>query len=128
MRHDPDSQTPAVLLVDDNPVNRRLGLLMLERLGCEVTSVADGPTALVAAAHGSYDLILMDVRMPEMDGLEATRRLREAGATMPIFAVTACPTLHDRETYRDAGMDGVLTKPVRLDDLRQLVGGVAARV
>ncbi|MFK7931059.1 MAG: ATP-binding protein, partial [Myxococcota bacterium] len=78
-----------VLLVDDNPVNREVGCQMLRRLGCQVGVAVDGKQAVVAAATARFDVILMDCRMPVMDGWEATQRLRESGWTLPILGLTA---------------------------------------
>lgn len=111
----------SVLLVDDNEVNQRLGSLMLDRLGCSVTCVGSGSAAIGHAAAQPYDLVLMDLRMPHMDGVETARRIRAAGARMPIVAVTASETDADRDACDDAGMDGLLVKPVSMKDLRRLL-------
>ncbi len=116
----------AVLLVDDNHINRRLGSLMLQRLGCAVTCAADGAAAIEHATTGAYDLVLMDLRMPGVDGLETTRRMRAAGAAMPILALTASATSGDREACAEAGVDELLVKPLRLAQLREVVAQVTA--
>ncbi len=107
--------------MDDNHINQRLGALMLRRLGCRVTCVDDGPAAVLQTEDEPYDLVLMDLRMPHMDGLEATRLIRAGGARMPIVAVTASEADGDRRACDEAGMDGMLLKPLRLKELRRLV-------
>lgn len=106
-----------VLVVEDNPVNQRLIVALLKKRGCDVTTVVNGKEAvdLVQGQH-DFDLILMDIRMPVMDGREATRTIREwenAGQhrKVPIVAVTAEGFLHDAVACQDAGMDGYLAKP-----------------
>ena len=100
-------------------------LRQLKRLGHEVTAVASGVQALEAVAATPYAVVLMDCRMPEMDGMEATRRIREteagAGRRMPIVAVTANAMEADREACFDAGMDDFLTKPVMMESLRAVL-------
>ncbi|MEY2881291.1 MAG: hypothetical protein RLZZ15_3671 [Verrucomicrobiota bacterium] len=110
-----------ILLADDNAVNRLVTLTMLRRYGYDPAAVADGAAAVAAAAGEPFDLVLMDVQMPHMDGLEATRRLRarEArGAPAPyIVAMTANVSREDRQACAAAGMDDFLAKPARLADL-----------
>lgn len=111
-----------VLLVEDNMVNQRVTSLLLQRLGLSVESVANGLEALEALSRSNYDLVLMDVQMPELDGCEATRlfRAREAAndqGHLPIVALTANAETESRERCVDAGMDDVLTKPLRRPDL-----------
>lgn len=105
-----------VLVADDNPVNRRLLGILLERAGCTAWPVGDGAEALDALRAEPFDLVLMDVQMPGVDGLEATRRIRALEeprrARTPIIAVTANAMQGDSERCRNAGMDGYLTKPV----------------
>jgi len=109
-----------VLLVEDNAVNLRLAGLLLQRLGCIVEPATGGVAALEAVATTEFDLILMDVQMPDMDGLEATRRIRasESGRRRtPIVALTAGVSPDDRSLCLKAGMDGHLPKPVSRDEL-----------
>jgi len=105
-----------VLLAEDNAVNRKLAVALLERMGHAVTVVTDGRQAVEACLEQSFDVVLMDVQMPVMDGLEATRRIRaaEAGAAAhtPIVAMTANAMQGDRERCLAAGMDGYVSKPV----------------
>jgi CheY-like chemotaxis protein len=121
-------RTCAVLVVDDNPTNQRVAQLFLERLGCAVTTAANGQEALEACAAGSFDLIFMDVQMPVMDGLTATRQLRERGGARrtPVIAVTANASQQGLEECRAAGMDDFITKPIepeRLNAVLQKWGG-----
>ncbi|MDB5437354.1 MAG: sensory box histidine kinase/response regulator, partial [Phenylobacterium sp.] len=103
-----------VLLVDDNRTNRVIGLKSLEALGAEAETADSGEAAIAAAARGGYDLILMDVNMPGMDGMEATRRIRDLPqpqADVPIVALTADVMTHHQAAYRAAGMNGFVPKP-----------------
>lgn len=109
-----------VLVAEDNAVNRRIAVLMLERLGYDVTSVQNGSEAVSAAASCIYDLILMDCQMPEMDGYRAAieiRRGEEDGRRVPIVALTAHAMPGDRERCLDSGMDDYISKPYTLETL-----------
>jgi CheY-like chemotaxis protein len=114
-----------VLLVEDNPVNTRLAEAVLRKLGCDVVSVENGLEA-IAALHGpgagGFDLVFMDVQMPLMDGLEATRRIRErereSGRRVPIVAATAHALSGDKERCLEAGMDDYLPKPLRFEAVK----------
>lgn len=109
-----------VLVVEDNPVNMMVTSRLLESMGCEVLQAVNGVQALAAIKQSpSVSLILMDCRMPEMDGLEATRRLRAQGLETPILALTAGVTEEERRACAEAGMDGVLPKPLARQDLFQ---------
>jgi PAS domain S-box-containing protein len=104
-----------VLVVEDNPTNRMIATKLLESMGAEVATAADGYLGVEAAAAGGFHLILMDVQMPGIDGLEAARRIRALGgaaAETPIVALTANVLAHQRRAYLDAGMDGVVGKPI----------------
>jgi PAS domain S-box-containing protein len=124
-----DAEEPAaslglrVLLAEDNDVNRRVAAGMAERLGCRVDAVRNGREALEVLDLDLHDLILMDVQMPEMDGLRATAairgRERGTGRHVPIIALTAHAMQGDREKCLAAGMDGYLTKPLRAGPLRE---------
>jgi signal transduction histidine kinase/CheY-like chemotaxis protein len=107
-----------VLLAEDNPVNAMLAKALLGREGCAVERVATGEEALAALAAAPFDVILMDMRMPVMDGIEATRRLRALGVRTPIVALTANAFEDDRRACLDAGMDDFLTKPIEPAALR----------
>jgi CheY-like chemotaxis protein len=114
-----------ILLVEDDRDNRVLMTTLLGMLGHEVEEAVDGAAGLAAALAGGHDAVLMDLQLPEMDGLEATRRLRAAGRTdLPVVAVTAHAMLGDRETCLAAGMDRYLAKPLTLALLRQALADV----
>jgi len=108
-----------ILIAEDNPVNQKLINLILTKMGYVPDMVVDGSKVLEALDKKRYQLILMDIQMPEMDGLEATRRIRAcAGKQQPIIvAMTANARLEDRESTILAGMDDYLTKPVKIDEL-----------
>jgi PAS domain S-box-containing protein len=111
-----------VLLAEDNQVNRLFLKHFLGEAGCEVAIAGSGGEALEALAHAPADIVLMDIQMPEMDGLEATRRIRagEAGQVvqgLPIVALTAFSMKGDRERFLSAGLDDYVSKPVDVDDL-----------
>jgi PAS domain S-box-containing protein len=104
-----------LLVVEDNATNRMIASKLLEGLGASVETAADGYLGVEAAEHGGFDLILMDVQMPGIDGLEAARRIRALGghaAATPIVALTANVLSHQKRRYLDAGMDGVVGKPI----------------
>ena len=107
-----------VLLAEDNPVNAMLARALLRREGAAVDHVESGEAALEALASGAYDVVLMDVRMPGLGGLEASRRLRALGVTAPVIALTANAFDDDRRACLDAGMDDFLVKPLSLEALR----------
>jgi CheY-like chemotaxis protein len=114
-----------ILLAEDNPVNQRLALRLLEKMGHRITLVDNGHEALERGMRGGFDLILMDVQMPGLDGLTATRHIRqweqEHGGHVPIIAMTARAMQGDRERCLEAGMDDYLSKPIDSERLRQLV-------
>ena len=113
-----------LLVVEDHPVNQQVARKFLERLGCEVTVVDDGAKAVAVCAQQGFDLVLMDVQMPVMDGLTATRAIRRAETTgrhTPIVALTASAVSDELERCREAGMDGMLTKPLELVRLREIL-------
>ncbi len=104
-----------VLLVEDNPVNQQVAVAMLERFGCHVEVAGSGQEALKAVASETFDLIFMDVQMPDMDGLETVRRLRARGGwcrRVPVVAMTAGGPGAERARCLDAGMNDYLTKPL----------------
>jgi CheY-like chemotaxis protein/HPt (histidine-containing phosphotransfer) domain-containing protein len=113
-----------ILLVEDNPVNKLVTEWALRRQGYTLDAVKNGRLALEACERRRYDLVLMDLQMPDMDGFEAVRELRArepAGARMPVVAMTASDALATRESCRSAGMDDCLMKPVDLSVLSQTV-------
>ena len=110
-----------VLLVEDNPINQQYASAVLRSSGCTVTVVGDGRQAVEQVATLAPDLILMDCQMPVMDGYEAARRIRAAGHTIPILALTANAMASDRQRCVAAGMDDVLVKPIQPEALRAAV-------
>ncbi len=115
-----------VLLAEDNVVNQKLATLMLQKLGHEVVVAADGRQACEHVARGDFDLVLMDMQMPELDGIEATRRIRAAGHRLPIVAMTANARDADRDVCIAAGMNGFLAKPVRAPELDEAIRSTGA--
>ena len=118
-----------ILIADDNATNRFIAATLVELFGCTSDSVEDGEAAVEAAAGGRYDLILMDIRMPVMDGLEATRAIRSLTApvgTMPILALTANADPWDAAQYMNQGMDGVVEKPIKAELLAAAIDGAMA--
>ncbi|HEY9788129.1 MAG TPA: response regulator [Candidatus Obscuribacterales bacterium] len=114
-----------ILLAEDNPALRELTFRQLKKLGCDVDCVSDGKEALHAVHERDYSLILMDCQMPNMDGFESTRRIRDYESKRqrhtPIVALTASVLPGDRESCFIAGMDDFLAKPISLDDIRGIV-------
>ena len=132
-----------ILLAEDNIVNEKVAVRMLQRIGYRVDVVKNGQEAVEAIGRTSYDLVLMDCQMPEMDGLEATRNIREAenvkreakdkispdavpltpheNPRVPIIALTANALPGDRQTCLESGMDDFLTKPVRIEELGKMI-------
>jgi CheY-like chemotaxis protein len=111
-----------ILVAEDNVINRQLILHILGNLGYEPDCVENGIQAVTAAGGAGYDLVLMDVQMPEMDGLEATKAIRRQAYRQPVvIALTANAMRGDREDCLAAGMDDYICKPVRLDELMALL-------
>ena len=113
-----------ILLVEDNEVNREVLSEMLRRLGHTVALAIDGESALATLARDRFDLVFMDVQLPGIDGLEATRRYRASGGTTPVVALTAHSTRADAENCIAAGMSSVLVKPVDAAKLAEAIGDV----
>ena len=114
-----------ILLVEDKPMNRKLATTLLEKKGWQITPAHNGLQALEILATNHFDLVLMDIQMPELDGIETTRRIRaeeaSTGRHIPIIAMTAHAMQGDRETFMEAGMDGYLSKPIDSEKLYRLV-------
>jgi len=117
-----DKRRVRILLAEDNPINQRVALKTLEKLGYRAEAVGNGVEALEALARRRYDLVLMDVQMPEMDGMEATRRIRDQRSAVsdhgvPVVALTAHAMKEDRDACLAAGMNDYLSKPIKPDEL-----------
>jgi CheY-like chemotaxis protein len=117
-----------VLLAEDNPVNQRVATLLLENRGHSVTIANDGAAALTALVERDFDVILMDVQMPGMDGMQATASIRAqeaiTGRHIPIIALTAHAMAGDRTRFLDGGMDSYIAKPIRSAELFDTIAGV----
>ncbi|MFT4863010.1 MAG: CheY-like chemotaxis protein/anti-sigma regulatory factor (Ser/Thr protein kinase), partial [Pseudohongiellaceae bacterium] len=116
------SQGATILVTDDNAVNRQIARQLLTKLGHKVLEARDGSEAIETIRRGNIDLVLMDVQMPVMDGLCATKKIREMGGLLgltPIIGLTANAMIGDENEMRSAGMDAFLAKPVRLEQLKQ---------
>ncbi len=120
-----------ILLVEDNIVNQKLGLRLLEKMGHRVEVANNGQEACEALGAVRFDLVLMDLQMPVMGGLEATRKIRESeeksGRHVPILAMTAHAAAQDEKRCLEAGMDGYVTKPIRREVLRKEIDRVTAQ-
>jgi CheY-like chemotaxis protein len=119
-----------ILLAEDNVVNQKLALRLLQQMGYRADLAANGIEAIECCARQPYDLVLMDVQMPEMDGLEASRRITakwQPDARPRIVAMTANAMQGDREECLAAGMDDYVTKPIRIDALVEALNQVKAR-
>jgi CheY-like chemotaxis protein len=112
-----------VLLVEDNFVNQKVAVRFLERLGCTVEVASNGAEGVAACEERQFDIVLMDLQMPVMDGMAATRKIRalETSGHVPIIALTANAMTGDRELCEAAGMDGYLTKPIEVERLRNVL-------
>ena len=114
-----------ILLAEDNRVNQKVGLHLLKRMGYQADVASNGLEVLEALHRQPYDLVLMDVQMPEMDGLTATRAIRAQAERLKaiprIVAMTANAMNSDRQACLDAGMDDYMSKPIRLDDLARVI-------
>jgi len=116
------SARPRILMAEDNPINQRVGMLILQRAGFVIDVVSDGQEAVQAHSANPYDLILMDCQMPAMDGFEASRHIRALKSRQPvIIAVTANALGGERERCLLAGMDDYLSKPFQAEQLIAVV-------
>ena len=115
-----------VLIADDDAMNRLVAVESLKYLECQPDAVSTGTEALDALEAQHFDLVLMDVHMPDLTGIEATLELRRREAAsgrarMPVIALTASATAKDQQACMAAGMDGVLTKPFRIEQLKSVI-------
>jgi CheY-like chemotaxis protein len=118
------ASTPHILLAEDNPVNQKVALSMLKRLGYKADVASNGQEVLSALERQPYDLILMDIQMPGMDGLETTRAIRERRLQEKqpcIIAMTAYALEGDKEECLRVGMDEYLSKPIKIDELQEVL-------
>jgi len=116
-----------VLIADDNATNRLVARSLVEMFGCTSEEVADGAAAVEATRGGRFDLVLMDINMPVMNGVEATRRIRASaspGSQAPILALTANADPADAGFYRASGMNGVVEKPIKPERLLAAINAV----
>jgi PAS domain S-box-containing protein len=131
LRAGPTSRMLRVLLAEDNVINQKLGVRLLEKHGHVVVVVNNGREVIQALAREPFDLVLMDVQMPEMDGLEATAQIRQheqaGGRRLPILAMTAHAMKGDRERCLEAGMDGYIAKPIQPRELYDAIDRVFQR-
>jgi PAS domain S-box-containing protein len=129
-RFDPNDADPLrLLLAEDNPINQRVEELIFAKLGQQLDIVGNGVEAVQAVEAGAYDAVLMDIQMPQMDGLEATRRIRALPMHQPyIVALTAGVQPTDREACANAGMDDYLAKPVRVREVHDLLVDIVAKI
>ena len=114
-----------VMLVEDNSTNQKVALHMLERIGCHADTVSNGREALALLERIAYDVVLMDLQMPEMDGFSATAEIRRrelaTGLHLPVIALTARAIPQDRQRYRDAGIDDYVSKPITREGLSEVL-------
>jgi two-component system sensor histidine kinase/response regulator len=120
-----------ILLAEDNAINRKVALAMLGQMGHQVISAANGVEVVASYHSAEFDLVFMDVQMPEMDGLEATSRIRHqeqaTGTHIPIVAITANAMSGDREECIRAGMDDYISKPISRKDLEAVIARVLTK-
>ncbi|WP_330450612.1 response regulator [Paracoccus marcusii] len=123
----PDCPGLSILMVEDNAINRLVAREMLRRQGCDVTEAEDGLAGVAAAQQRRFDLILMDISMPRMNGIDAARRIRAGDGPnrdCPIVALTAHAMPEDLASFRQAGMDRSLVKPLSRAALNALLQAV----
>jgi CheY-like chemotaxis protein len=120
-----------ILLAEDNRINQTVAIRTLEKMGHSVVLATDGREALSLLKAERFDLVLMDIQMPEMDGLTATREIRNGekrtGSHIPIIAMTAHNMSGDRERCLESGMDGYVAKPIKFQELAEAIASVRPR-
>jgi CheY-like chemotaxis protein len=121
-----------ILLAEDNAINQKLAVRLLEKQGHSVTVANDGREAVAAVENGEFDVVLMDVQMPNMGGLEAAAAIRAlercTGEHVPIVAMTAHAMKGDRESCLNVGMDAYVSKPIQPGQLMDVIAGVTSAV
>jgi CheY-like chemotaxis protein len=117
-----------ILVAEDNPVNQHMAVKMLNNMGYEPEVAVNGLEVLEKIEAASFDLVLMDMQMPEMDGLEATRLLRQARHPVTIIAMTANAMPEDEAMCREAGMNDYLSKPIKVEDLNSMIEKWAVKI
>lgn len=110
-----------VLVADDEFFNREIICAVVEEIGCMADRVSNGKEVLNSVKNNCYDLILMDCRMPEMDGYETTKELRAMGNTIPVIGLTSSPLGEDKNTGLDAGMNDFIVKPLTTEQLEGFI-------
>jgi CheY-like chemotaxis protein len=123
------TETLRVLLAEDNLLNQKLMCAIMSKEGWEITTASDGASAVSLAGTGNFDIILMDVQMPRLDGLEATRIIRQKekafGSHVPIVAITAYAMAEDKGRCLQAGMDDYISKPINRSEMIQKIKRLA---
>jgi CheY-like chemotaxis protein len=119
---------PEILLVDDNSINRKVAATILKKAGCHVDVASNGIEAIEKVKHHTYDLVFMDIQMPKMDGITASKEIRALNReiALPIVAMTAYSLKEDRERFITAGMDDYLSKPITAEKLIKKVKKILA--
>jgi CheY-like chemotaxis protein len=120
----PDLSGKTAMVVDDSPANRALMERILSAFGCAVLLAGSGEEALEMAGRSAYDLVFMDIQLPGMNGIEAMRRMREAGSRGPMIALTAYAMKGDAERFLAEGFDGFIAKPVRISEVVAFLEGI----
>lgn len=121
-----ENKTYQILLVEDNIFNQKVALIILKKMGYQVSIANDGLEAINALETNNYDIVLMDMQMPNLDGLEATQRIQSANSNVknpqiPIIAMTANAMQGDRERCLQVGMNDYVSKPINIDDLQAVL-------
>ena len=122
-----DKSSLNILLAEDNPINQRVALFNLKKMGHQVDIAENGKIAVEFFSKNKYDIILMDIQMPEMDGLEATKQIRnwekknQNKRIMPIIAMTANAMRGDKENFINQGMSGYISKPFKIKELETIL-------
>ena len=114
-----------ILLVEDNPVVQQVESTLLQKLGHQVIIADRGQLALQLVSQHPFQLVLMDMELPDMSGIDTTRTMRSRGVRLPIVAITGNNTEGDKQACRNAGMNGFLTKPIKVDQIQAVIAKYA---